>query len=840
MNKFYKIFVLILFIATFYIVGGHATPKVEAGSYAISDPTACTNASHKWVAGSPNSYCIDPDPGAENACQAQLGTNTYLSCLGVNKGGTNSTSATETTGNATVDRQAGVTPTQESCSWTNPGCIILRIVGGIVLKLAGLITQLSGVALNATMMYTVIDMAKHVSTTGANVDNSWRVVRDIANMGFIFVLLYAAISTILGTGPGYQKLIVRTVVVAILVNFSLFITKVVIDIANLLALTLYSAIAPAALTSGGTFLNAGISNAFVDLLNFKSLWSPDLTANGIISVGVLGSLVLLITAFIFFAITIMFVVRYIVLILLMVVSPLAFVASILPSMEKFTNQWKETLLGQAFFAPVFFLMIWISLNILEGINSQIHPDNSWKNALGSSQPGAIGLIIVFIAFIGLLVTSLITAKNMASKGASILGKINNKALGYAGSASFGLIGATGRLTAGNIAEGAKRTPYYTRLQSNVNESGMKGWMARRQLGLIDKTRTSSFDMRGAGIGGALGVEVGKAQEGGYEKTRERTSEFFALSGSKKKKEREEMSRKANKILAVGDNQSAAERHLQLNNQIELLQAQGTAVDQSLIDERDSLQDDAGKFELSVAKASENEIAAIVESNKKLLESQAFANSLSSKQLEALNKSDKLSDGDKERLKQTRFSSISDGGIAALRIAPANRTPQQQVAAKRASTTIKGLSDYELEAIDPTDLETDEFISELRPAQAESINKSGKFTRVQKNKVRDIRKRPLMAAVNSGNPGRAAAELKKFNYKDVAGLDTNVLIDPTLLPAFTPNMLRKMAADMTPDKIQQLRDAIINMASIPGVIAPQQLQNTAAWLQDPDKGGIDFA
>ena len=72
----------------------------------------------------------------------------------------------------------------------------------------------------------------------------WTIVRDFSNIFFILILLYAAFQVILGLGHGGGKKIVASVIlIALLVNFSLFISRVVVDAGNVLGLIFYNKIA---------------------------------------------------------------------------------------------------------------------------------------------------------------------------------------------------------------------------------------------------------------------------------------------------------------------------------------------------------------------------------------------------------------------------------------------------------------------------------------------------------------------------------------------------------------------------------------------------------------------
>jgi len=91
---------------------------------------------------------------------------------------------------------------------------------------------------------------------------SWQVVRDIANMGFLFVLVYIGYKIIFGAETaGTMRLLSGIVVVALLVNFSFVMTRMMIDAGNILAVQFYNAIGgPNAQTIGQTAANSGTLN----------------------------------------------------------------------------------------------------------------------------------------------------------------------------------------------------------------------------------------------------------------------------------------------------------------------------------------------------------------------------------------------------------------------------------------------------------------------------------------------------------------------------------------------------------------------------------------------------
>ncbi len=206
----------------------------------------------------------------------------------------------------------------------------------MVLQIATLITWLGGTVLNYIVQFTIVEMKFNLDKA-SSISTAWGVIRDVANMGFIFILLYAAIQTILGIGSDVKKLIVNIIIVAILINFSLFFTKVVIDASNVLSIAFYDAIAPGSLTAGVTTEPTkiiGIAGKLMEPLYITSLWEAAevkaFEGKKTIIIGVMGTVVALIAAFIFFAIAIMFVIRFVVLIFVLILSPLAFLGFILP------------------------------------------------------------------------------------------------------------------------------------------------------------------------------------------------------------------------------------------------------------------------------------------------------------------------------------------------------------------------------------------------------------------------------------------------------------------------------------------------------------------------------
>ncbi len=413
--------------------------------------------------------------------------------------------------------------------------LLLKPLGWIsifLLQIVTLLTYLSGMLLNYVADFTVVNMAANINgdvaanIKGIDIQGAWSTIRDVSNMGFIFILLYAGIQQILGIGKDTRKTIITAIVIAILINFSLFFTKVVIDTSNLLAMTFYSAMSPGVLdrTAPDFLSRSGIANSMMEPLKLTSIMEKAGSLDGkqLIIIGIFGSIFSLVASFVFVAVALMLIIRFVVLIFVMILSPLAFMGWILPQFKKIWDKWWDALAGQAFFAPIYFMLTWIVIKISNSLPTSGTLADAFAGTVttgadgalsASASSGSIGLIMNFIVIIVFLVASLMIAKDYANKAGPIVAGMSKWAMGVAGGASFGLAGRLGRTTLGRNAEATLNNQ---QLLDKAKQQNMAGRVARLQLAASRKVAGSSFDARGTAPGGQLGA--GKAAgTGGFAK-----------------------------------------------------------------------------------------------------------------------------------------------------------------------------------------------------------------------------------------------------------------------------------------------------------------------------------
>jgi hypothetical protein len=320
-----------------------------------------------------------------------------------------------------------------------------------------LVASFSASLLNLALQCTVVDMANRTDSM-STINITWSVTRDLANISFIFILLYARISTILDLqGANWKKTVIGVVVSAVLVNFSMFFTKVVIDASNIVTLGIYQSIAPGAGSAPGcswaaATASTGLANIFTDPMKLQTIFSPGsyyIDSSQIFIIGLFGSALLAIAAFVFFAASILFISRFVTLILVLILSPIGIVGSVIPGLSSIKNKWLETLTGQAIFAPLFMLMAWISATIINDPNFFAVPSGTaqtFSTLILQRDSNDVSLIFNFIIVIAIFIATLVISKSYANKGYTYGQKLVGGVLG----GSMGAAAWTGRKTFGKV------------------------------------------------------------------------------------------------------------------------------------------------------------------------------------------------------------------------------------------------------------------------------------------------------------------------------------------------------------------------------------------------------
>ncbi|MFZ2716230.1 MAG: hypothetical protein WAZ44_03300, partial [Minisyncoccia bacterium] len=406
-----------------------------------------------------------------------------------------------------------------------------------VAKLMSWLMGLSGLILNSVIDLTIFKMANSIrDLTGIN--TAWKVIKDLMNIGFIFMLVYQAILVILSIEDvsSVRKFVFGIFLASILINFSLFFTKVIIDASNVVTIGIYNNIVVP--NPGAILLTDGLSNAYMNRINLQSFYSPEglatVTGTGQAFAYVGMSILFLVVIFVFLAVSVMFIVRYIILLALLALSPIAYMGLAWKGMKKHADKWWESFWGQIIWPPVYMIMTWVVLTIMgdQGFlgNTSLGYDNLAKTTDGIAAQGAASVIVNFALVIGLTIASIVISKQFATQGASQIGKFTSAATGFAGGALLGGAARIGRTTIGRYGE---RMAGDEDLKRRAAEGSVR---ARLQLAAANRASTSTFDARATRAGKtAIGQVLG--QETGFGKVNEKESNFRAIREQKLKDEK---------------------------------------------------------------------------------------------------------------------------------------------------------------------------------------------------------------------------------------------------------------------------------------------------------------
>ncbi|MBR0430840.1 hypothetical protein IJJ05_00930 [Candidatus Saccharibacteria bacterium] len=283
--------------------------------------------------------------------------------------GTGSTSGTatnnsETNTNATganVDSDgANAENTEETVEQSGDGCkSSLGAIGWLVCPTTGKIAE--AVDWLYEKLEDILVINPIAMEDGSPIYEIWKYCRGLTNIIFIIFLLVVIYSQITGVGIsnyGIKRALPKLIIAAVLVNLSFLICSLAVDVSNIFGngiRGLFASIGESAL-GGGEGSSISIANMYGALVGGSAL----AVAGGVIAFElgaiwmliptVLGALVAVASGLITIAL------RQAVVALLIMISPLAMVAYILPNTENLFKKWKSLLTKMLVFYPMFSLL----------------------------------------------------------------------------------------------------------------------------------------------------------------------------------------------------------------------------------------------------------------------------------------------------------------------------------------------------------------------------------------------------------------------------------------------------------------------------------------------------
>lgn len=385
------------------------------------------------------------------------------------------------------------------------------------------------------------------------IDTGWTVVRDVCNIFFIFILLWTAFKMVINNNHfKAQEVIVNIIVIGLLINFSLFFSKVIIDMGNISARVFYNQIritgsaqdeVVSKINTVGDVQPKAISEALANGLDLTAISDDGFKMlakeTGYLPLGTvwlllfLGTIVNVAAAWIFIKVSFAFLGRILSLWMAMIFSPFAFTSTIIGGghgagggpldMKKIGwTDWLRNILEASFYPALYLFFVFLIILL---INDKFVMNLVGKTDELAATPFLIVTLFKIAFVIGLLKVSGDFAKKMAGTFGGELTAVAGKAAAFVGGAAIG-IATGGAALAGSRILGSRAAATLggkegDRLRS-VATMDLKQFegtpefekkkreqdKAKAKLLSLDKKANSSYDLRNTRIAQGLSSATG--------------------------------------------------------------------------------------------------------------------------------------------------------------------------------------------------------------------------------------------------------------------------------------------------------------------------------------------
>lgn len=342
-------------------------------------------------------------------------------------------------------------------------------ISGIGWLLCPVINFLSSIADGAfVILQGFLHTNPKIVETDGGTHQVWKIVNNIANFAFLIVAMIVIFSQITGVGItnyGIKKIFPKLIIVAILVNLSFYICQIAVDLSNIIgqsAKGLFDGVAlqipignvPSHMDGKGVF--AGIAGSVLGTVGGGVIIYAALP---VLIPAVLSAVVALVM------ILVLLIARQAIIVLLVIVSPLAFIAYLLPNTEKLFKSWQKMGMSMLMLYPIVAVVVGASGLASTVLNQTfINMDQDTGGFIGQIAAAMVGVLPLFVVP-GLLKKSM--------DGVGGIGKMIN-GIGDKAGKGFGGLGkkaydnsslARGRITRKATKEQFKNLTYARNLQS---------------------------------------------------------------------------------------------------------------------------------------------------------------------------------------------------------------------------------------------------------------------------------------------------------------------------------------------------------------------------------------
>ncbi|OGI25084.1 MAG: hypothetical protein A3J76_02520 [Candidatus Moranbacteria bacterium RBG_13_45_13] len=226
----------------------------------------------------------------------------------------------------------------------------------------------------------------------------WTVVRDVCNLFFLLALLFIAFCTILKIEKYHaKKTLLMLVIMALLINFSKPIAVFIFDGSQLL-MNFFLSRMPQGNQSASTMYNSANEIAKIIYENIPEYSKSDKHVG--LAVQYLFAIVFLFMLLVaYLVIAIFMIIRIVAIMILVIVSPFAFFASVIPDFNKMSSSWWDALFKYAYFGPAAAFFLYLAT----GFSQHLPKITGTLQGIPNGAPGMGELLVKIVSYLTVLV-----------------------------------------------------------------------------------------------------------------------------------------------------------------------------------------------------------------------------------------------------------------------------------------------------------------------------------------------------------------------------------------------------------------------------------------------------
>lgn len=258
--------------------------------------------------------------------------------------------------------------------------IVNVLIGGIMKALVEILHL--GAVTVGSLMEKVLSVQTFSDEFAQTIYDAWEIFRNLGNIVFILAIVAIGVATVFRISQYQVKdLLVKLILGAILINFSLTIAQAVLGVSDTLQQQFLSD-------------NSGALRSIINTLFVSDIWSkvPDATLGDFATTArILAQFFISFAAFFaILGIGILVCVRLVMLWLLLMLSPVPYVAMVLPMTRKYASQWWSQFINWAAVTPAVGFMLNLTAlmttknrDVIERLaaKSELAQSSSWLNDL---------------------------------------------------------------------------------------------------------------------------------------------------------------------------------------------------------------------------------------------------------------------------------------------------------------------------------------------------------------------------------------------------------------------------------------------------------------------------